>query len=366
MKKVLIFYPYITAYGGIEENIITLAKKLHQRNTQLILLCFYDKLLINRYCKYIKVIKLGNQNYLLKIIRLRAFLKNYDKKFSGFALFITHKAAFFGAIINFKNYVLHLDDTLGLLSFKKEININFLRKFKRNIVHQIYNRGIKNAQIRVTTTNRNASEFFKDHGQKFKVINLGVNKIDYEEEEEERKKNILNLLSISRIEISKNIEWIIEGLRELLKITKIIKHFKKINLFIVGTGPDMDRLKKIVTKYKINKYVHFTGFVSNNKKKQLLSQSHFALIPAVQGYGIPVLESLIRKTPVIINKETRISEILKKNPWVKISENNKEDFINKMIDHIDKLHLKLPNESFLKKLPSQNEWSTKIFQYCEW
>lgn len=363
MKKVLIFYPYITAYGGIEENIITLAKKLHQKKNQLNLLCFYDKLSINKYYKHINVIRLGNENYLLKIIKLRIFLRNYDKKFSGFALFLSYKAAFFGAIINFKNYVLHLDDTLGLLSSGKEINKNLFEKFKRNIVHQINNRGIKNAQIRIATTNRNASEFFKDYGQKFKVINLGVNKINYEVK---KKKNILNLLSISRIEISKNIEWIIDGLYELLKITKIIKHFKKINLFIVGTGPDIDRLKKIVTKYKINKYVHFTGFVSNNKKKQLLSQSHFALIPAVQGYGIPVLESLIRKTPVIINKETRISEILKKNPWVKISENNKEDFINKMIDHIDKLHLKLPNESFLKKLPSQNEWSTKIFQYCEW
>jgi hypothetical protein len=33
MKKILIFYPYITAYGGIEEYIITLAKKLHQKNS---------------------------------------------------------------------------------------------------------------------------------------------------------------------------------------------------------------------------------------------------------------------------------------------------------------------------------------------
>ena len=98
----------------------------------------------------------------------------------------------------------------------------------------------------------------------------------------------------------------------------------------------------------------------------MLSQSHFALIPAVQGYGITVLESLIKKNPLIINKATRISEILKNNPWVSISKNNKKDFITKMIDHIDKLHLKLANESFLKKLPSQNEWSTKIFQYCKW
>ena len=53
----LIFYPYITAYGGIEENIITLAKKLDQKKIQLNLLCFYDKLSINKYYKHIKVNK---------------------------------------------------------------------------------------------------------------------------------------------------------------------------------------------------------------------------------------------------------------------------------------------------------------------
>jgi glycosyltransferase involved in cell wall biosynthesis len=363
MKKVLIFYPYITAYGGIEENIITLAKKLHQKKIQLNLLCFYDKLSINKYYKHIRVIRLGNKNYLLKIFKLKKFLKHYNKKFSGYALFITHKSAFFAAIINFKNYVLHLDDPLSLFSTEKKINKSLFKKFQGNIVHQINNIGIKNAQIRIATTNRNASELYKDHGQKFIVNNLGVHKIEHYVQ---KKKNILNLFSISRIEMSKNIEWCIDGFYELLKIKKIKKYYNKINLFIVGIGPDMERLKKIVSEYKINKRVHFLGFVSEQKKNQLLSKINFSLIPAVQGYGIPVLESLIRKIPVVINKETRISEILKKNPWVKISENNKKDFINKMIDHISKLHLKLPNENFLKKLPSQNEWSAKIFEYCKW
>jgi glycosyltransferase involved in cell wall biosynthesis len=363
MKKVLIFYPYITAYGGIEENIITLAKKLHQKKIQLNLLCFYDKLSINKYYRHIKVIRLGNENYLLKIIKLRIFLKNYDKKFTGLALFLGYKSAFFGAIINFKNYVLHLDDPLSLLSSEKEIKKNIFDKFKGNIVHQINNVGIKNAQTRITTTNRNALEFLKDHGQKFEVNNIGVKKINYYVK---KKKYILNLLSISRIEISKNIEWIIDGFYELLKIKKIKKYYDKINLFIVGIGPDIERLKRIVSKYKINEHVHFFGFISEQKKNQLLSNSNFSLIPAVQGYGIPVLESLIRKIPVVINKETRISEILKNNPWVRISRNNKKDFIKKMIAHVEKLRFKLPDNKYLNKLPSQNEWAESIFRFCKW
>jgi glycosyltransferase involved in cell wall biosynthesis len=363
MKKVLIFYPYITAYGGIEENIITLAKKLHQKKIQLNLLCFYDKLSINKYYKHIKVIRLGNKNYLLKIFKLKKFLNNYNKKFSGYALFITYKSAFFAAIINFKNYVLHLDDPLSLFSTKKKINKSLFKKFQGNIVHQINNIGIKNAQIRIATTNRNASELCRDHGQKFEVNNIGVKKINYYVK---KKKYILNLLSISRIEMSKNIEWIIDGFYELLKIKKIKKYYNKLNLFIVGIGPDIERLKKNVSKYKINEHVHFLGFISQQKKNQLLSKSNFSLIPAVQGYGIPVLESLIRKIPVVINKETRISEILKKNPWVMISENNKRDFINKMIAHVEKLRFKLPDNKYLNKLPSQNEWAESIFRFCKW
>ena len=368
MKKVLIFYPYINTYGGIEETIILLSKSISQRKLQPVILCFSNKLKIQKYSKYLEVIELGNENYIKKIIKLKLFLKAFKKNYQGHALFYSYKAAFFAALINFKDYVLHLDDPLSLLNQNNSSNKKSLfSALRKCIVHVINKRGIQNAIVRLTQTRRNAQEFFKDYDTKFKVAYHGVSldKIYLNKKKLINKKK-LTLISISRLETSKNIEWIIYGLNQLLNINKIYKYYKKINLFIVGDGPEKSKLLNLVNKLKLNKSVIFTGFVTYRKKYKLFSRANFFLVPAVQGYGLPVLEGLVQKIPVVINKETRISEILKNNPWVRISQNNKKDFIKKMRAHVEKLRFKLPDNKYLNKLPSQNEWAESIFRFCKW
>lgn len=364
MKKVLIFYPYISTYGGIEETIILLAKNIRKKNLQPVILCFSNQLKIQKYFKYLKVIELGDDNYLKKIINLKVFLKDFEINYKGHALFYSYKSAFFAALINFKNYILHLDDPPSLLKKDESLNkINFFSYLRKIIVHQINKKGIANALVRLTTTNRNAQEFLKDYNQKFEVAYHGVN-IDNIYQNKKRE-NTLNLVSISRLEKSKNLEWVIYSFEKLLRVKKFLKYFKKINLFIIGDGADKKRLINLVNKIKV-KNVFFTGFVSYKRKLKILSQANFFLVPAVQGYGLPVLEGLVRGIPAVINKETRVSEILKNNPWVRISKNNKKDFSKKVIVHIKNLYLKLPNKKFLANLPSQLTWSNLIFKICKW
>ena len=365
MRKVLIFYPYISTYGGIEETIILLAKNIRKKKLQPVILCFSNQLKIQKYFKYLKVIELGDGNYLKKIINLKIFLKDYEKNYKGHALFYSYKSAFFAALINFKNYILHLDDTLSLLKKEEPLNkINFFSDLRKVIVHQINKKGIENAVVRLTTTNKNAQEFLKDYNQKFEVAYHGVSlKNIYQNK---KKRNTLNLVSISRLEKPKNLEWAIYSFEKLLRVKKFLKYFKKINLFIIGDGSDKKRLIDFANKIKINNNVFFAGFVSYKKKLEILSQANFFLVPAVQGYGLPVLEGLVRGIPVVINKETRVSEILKNNPWVRISKNNKKDFSKNVISHVKNLYLKLPNKKFLTNLPSQLTWSNLIFKICKW
>ena len=80
----------------------------------------------------------------------------------------------------------------------------------------------------------------------------------------------------------------------------------------------------------------------------------YFLIPAVQGYGLPALEALYLNIPVVLNKSSRISEILKNNPWVQITKNNEKNFIKfncsykKMKSNLPKYVFKnLPTEEFL-------------------
>jgi len=88
------------------------------------------------------------------------------------------------------------------------------------------------------------------------------------------KKNVFNLTSISRLEKLKNLEWVIYSSSKLLRVKKLLKYLKKINLFIISDGPDKKRLIDFANKIKVNINVFFTGFVSY-KKKEILSQTNF-------------------------------------------------------------------------------------------
>jgi len=90
------------------------------------------------------------------------------------------------------------------------------------------------------------------------------------------------------------------------------------------------------------------------------------LIPAVQGYGLPALEFLYCGIPIVINKASRISEILKKNPWVTISKNDKNNFFMNTIKMINKFSKSMPKNNFLDKLPSSKKWTHDIGKVCQW
>ena len=116
----------------------------------------------------------------------------------------------------------------------------------------------------------------------------------------------------------------------------------------------------------LSKSVSFTGFIDSNKLEKIYKIADLSLIPGWQGYGLPVLEALYRKIPVVLNKESRISEIFKKNPWVKITNDSKIEFINGLCEHIKKIHFKTPGKNHLKKLPTEEDWAFKIGVCCNW
>ena len=106
--------------------------------------------------------------------------------------------------------------------------------------------------------------------------------------------------------------------------------------------------------------------MSERKKIDLLKKSNIFLIPAKQGYGIPALEALRYNNKLIINKESRISEILTEGDLIKISKNNYNNFFKKF--RITLL-LKKNNKSFnykLHNLPNSANWSKNISNFCGW
>jgi glycosyltransferase involved in cell wall biosynthesis len=85
----------------------------------------------------------------------------------------------------------------------------------------------------------------------------------------------------------------------LLHALSMLKH-KDANLLVVGDGPESQNLQDLANTLKISGQVQFRGFVSEDLKYQLLSNSDvFALTSLHEGFGLVFLEAMHCGLPVI-------------------------------------------------------------------
>lgn len=102
----------------------------------------------------------------------------------------------------------------------------------------------------------------------------------------------------------KNAILIIKGLKKLLE-----KDYS-ISLILVGRY-HIEYLGKIIKKLGIGKYVHFIRYVENKYLPYIYSASHIMIFPSLyEGFGLPVIEAAMCKTPVITSNITIFKEIM--------------------------------------------------------
>ena len=108
--------------------------------------------------------------------------------------------------------------------------------------------------------------------------------------ENARKEKKKTLIYLGRLTKSKRVDHVLEAFGRI----------KDAQLWIVGSGPEEDNLKRLAEKLGIAERTKFFGRVSQEKKAELLSRAHLMLFPATkEGWGITVLEANACGTPVI-------------------------------------------------------------------
>lgn len=368
IKRIVIFYPHISEYGGIERNIIALAESIEQNGYNAVLVCFYDNIGMTQYHENLEIVVLGDHNNpVIKTLRFQTWFKK--NKCLGLPLFFGGKAGFYGGILRIKSYALHYTDPPSLLSATgKEY---FLKKLvltpKHFLSEWLTSKGVARAKVLLTMTYWNASELKEIYGRTFNVIYQGGIPATQNVNDSPRCLGpILRLFSICRLASSKNLDWILEIINHLHSDTMFKCWFQNFEVIIAGIGPEYNSLKDQATRLGINDLVQFPGFLNEKQVEEEYRKADIFLVPGRQGYGLPVLEALYRRVPVVLNKESRISEILEDNPWVAISENSCNSFRNTVIHHISQLKNKYPEIKLLKNLPTEQEWAFAVGKKCGW
>jgi glycogen(starch) synthase len=111
---------------------------------------------------------------------------------------------------------------------------------------------------------------------------------------------------LGRITLQKGPEYFIEAAYQVLK------RRKDVRFVMGGSGELLNRMISRVAALRIGDRFHFTGFLKGDHVYQLYSLSDVYVMPSVsEPFGISPLEALQSNVPVIISRQSGVSEILK-------------------------------------------------------
>jgi glycosyltransferase involved in cell wall biosynthesis len=369
-NKIIIFYPYIGEYGGIERNIIALANESLAMGCEPVLLCFYDRIQMEKWGSGMSVVQLGDGGSpMAKAGKVRQWLDANRRDIRGLPFFFGGKAGFYGGLSKMGDYALHYTDPPSLLSKGPERSgiMKLLWAARSTISDKITSRGVSNAKVRLTMTRWNAEELERCYSHAFDVIYQGGL---LPEEEVTFKKRcqgpVLRLFSICRLTGSKNLDWILDAAVELKKSPEIKRLFDGFEIVIAGKGPVLQDLKKKADELDVNGCVSFPGFLDADQLRETFQATDIFLVPGRQGYGLPVLEALYRNVPVVLNRESRISEILTGNPWAHVTGNSSAEFASGLVEYLIGVRQNYPDPALLEDLPVEQGWASQIGKHCNW
>ena len=100
----------------------------------------------------------------------------------------------------------------------------------------------------------------------------------------------------------------------ILALAEIIKEDQNVILKIVGDGPQLGALKKLVTESGLDNYVSFEGFVPNSQVQDYYRRAHiFLSMSRYETWGQVYLEALASGLPVISAKNPGCELIITEN-----------------------------------------------------
>jgi glycogen(starch) synthase len=145
------------------------------------------------------------------------------------------------------------------------------------------------------------------HPDKITVVHNAVSRAEaraaYKVEKDVDKKIVLFL---GRITFQKGPDYFIEA------AARVLKEIPDVKFVMAGAGDMISRMIKRVAQLGIGKNFHFTGFLRGEEVEQIFTMSDLYVMPSVsEPFGISPLEAMIYDVPVIISKQSGVSEILR-------------------------------------------------------
>jgi len=379
----VIFIPFIDAFGGAERLVLDLSKFLHHAGVHHVLACFRQTIDLQSYADWPLQVHqiLPTRNPFAEARALYRFSKSTQMTGSGRPLLFDLKSAFYAGIVSAGPFSLHLTDPPSLLpadiskyspsarrhceEFDDLPKSGAMRSLRAELVHRLNRRGVGRAARVIVMTEKIRKELQQLYAVDSLVVRPGVSSNGIDPKSlGEVSKNPLRMLSVSRLEPNKRIDWILRALAALNATNSL----KKVDWVfeIVGHGPAADSLKKLAHELGLANQTFFLGHVSDEDLAEAYSRASLFIMPAVQGYGLPALEALEWGIPTIVHKDSGVSEILRGTPWAELVDGNNGSLARAIGSMIERLESKSFFDSNMPRVPTNSEWAKAVCRACGW
>ena len=228
-------------------------------------------------------------------------LKNIVDSFVGYKETISLKKPKLSLI---KNFIIEIWSILKYIAVKNSDSIIVFSKQVQWEVNLLYGR---DATIQKGAFRRSELDSTLKENLKF----------DFKES-----KSQIILLMINRLEKKKRTDLAIKSVKFLNDNNIDVK------LIIGGKGREIDNLKHLTNKYKIENKVIFLGYVAEENLDSIVSSIDIFLSLDIADFNISPFSALVLKKPVIWTEEMDMDEFLKKSKLISVVKPSPENVAN--------------------------------------
>ena len=368
----ILFVPQITNFGGGERIYLSLSKFLHGRGVPHRISSYVQSIRLQDYADWpVKTEAiLSGRSPLREAPALKQYLAGQQAPGRPRPLLVGLQSALHAAASGVKDYAVLILDTPSLMSngaAERPALKRAASAVREAAAAPLLRRSMREAAPLIITTDVIADEMEALYGVRPIVSRQGVagdkSRFHFRPLAPERP---LRLLSVCRLEDNKRIDWILRSLASLEARAPALHARKDWRLDVVGEGSREGELRRLAADLGLAGRIIFHGQVSDARLEEIYGEADLFLMPAVQGYGLPALEALTRKIPVVMHVQSGVSEILGGSPWVEIITGGEESLTAGLDAMVGRLLAGALSERTLPEFPTESQWAEEVCRLCGW
>jgi glycogen synthase len=211
---------------------------------------------------------------------------------------LTYKAGIAAKRVSGKPLVVHMHATEFDRSGE---NIN-------QLVYDIERAGMEAADLVIAVSDFTRNIVITRYGippEKVVTVHNGVSPLEQQPDDVEKRVREKVVTFLGRITFQKGPDYFVEAAR------KILDKDPNVRFVMAGSGDMLNRMIRRVAGLKMGAKFHFTGFLKGQEVNRMFALSDVYVMPSVsEPFGISPLEAMRSNVPVVISRQSGVSEVL--------------------------------------------------------